>query len=221
MPILIVLKNISPVASPRDPSDDLTHADRLAAGLAADWASENTREAIWDALMRKEVFATTGTWMRVRVFAGFDFVKDDLTRSDFAKYGHANGVPMGGNLDAGDQATGAIFLVGALRDPNGANLDRIQIVKAWMTDSGELNEQVFDVVWSDDRVLDDDKKLPPVGNTVDVETATYRNSIGAPFLEAFWEDPEFDKKANVHFIMYAFLKSRPRVGQLLTLWSSG
>ncbi|TKZ20980.1 DUF3604 domain-containing protein [Shimia litoralis] len=196
--------------TPDDPSDDLTHADGLAAGLAAVWARENTREAIWDALMRKEVFATTGTRMRVRVFAGFGFDRDDLTRSDFAKFGYANGVPMGGDLIADDQTPAPKLLVRAMRDPNGANLDRVQIVKGWLTKAGDLNEQVFDVAWSDDRVVGDDNKLPLVGNTVDVETATYRNSIGSPFLEAFWEDLDFDPSQRAFYYVRVLEIPTPR-----------
>nr|WP_319949045.1 DUF3604 domain-containing protein [uncultured Shimia sp.] len=196
--------------TPDDPSDDLTHADGLAAGLAAVWARENTREAIWDALMRKEVFATTGTRMRVRVFAGFGFDRDDLTRSDFAKFGYANGVPMGGDLIADDQTPAPKLLVRAMRDPNGANLDRVQIVKGWLTKAGDLNEQIFDVAWSDDRVVGDDNKLPLVGNTVDVETATYRNSIGSPFLEAFWEDLDFDPSQRAFYYVRVLEIPTPR-----------
>lgn len=196
--------------TPDDPTDDLVHADGLASGLAAVWARENTRESIWDALMRKEVFATTGTRIRVRVFAGFDFVEPDLTRSDFAKYGYEKGVPMGGDLTSGANATAPKLLVRAVRDPNGANLDRIQIVKGWMTESGALNEQVYDVAWSDDRTPDSDNKLPPVGNTVDVDTATYRNSIGAPFLEAFWEDPDFEASQRAFYYVRVLEIPTPR-----------
>ncbi|MDO6521322.1 DUF3604 domain-containing protein [Shimia thalassica] len=193
-----------------DPSDDLIHADGLASGLAAVWARENTREGIWDALKRKEVFATTGTRMRVRVFAGFGFDIDDLTRSDFAKFGYANGVPMGGDLVSDEHTPAPKLLVRAMRDPNGANLDRVQIVKGWLTKSGNLNEQVFDVAWSDDRVVGDDNKLPLVGNTVDVETATYRNSIGSPFLEAFWEDLDFDPSQRAFYYVRVLEIPTPR-----------
>jgi len=178
--------------TPDDPSDDLTHGDALAAGIAAVWARENTREAIWDAMKRKETFATTGTRMRVRVFGGWNFEESDLDRSDFAAHGYAAGVPMGGDLADAPPGAAPTFLVRALRDPDGANLDRVQIIKGWTTDDGETAEQVYDVVWSDGRVPGANGKVPPVGNTVDVETATYANSIGAPFLEAFWQDPEFD-----------------------------
>ena len=178
--------------SPDDPSDDLTHADALAAGLAAVWARENTREALWDAMKRKETFATTGTRMRVRVFAGWGFAEDDLARSDFAAHGYKNGVPMGGDLTAGPEGAAPTLLVRALRDPDGANLDRVQIVKGWTTADGEPEERVYDIAWSGDRKAGADGKLPLVGNTVDLETATYSNAIGAPVLQGFWKDPEFD-----------------------------
>ncbi|MEJ2058253.1 MAG: DUF3604 domain-containing protein [Desulfofustis sp.] len=134
------------------------------AGLAAVWARENTREALWDAMARKEVFATTGTRLRVRVFGGFD----------------------------SPDGKAATFLIRALRDPDGANLDRVQVVKGWMDESGKLQEKVYDVAWSDDRKPGQDGKLPPVGNTVDVKEASYTNAIGAPFLSAYWKDPAFD-----------------------------
>jgi hypothetical protein len=178
--------------SPDDPSDDLTHGDALAAGLAAVWARENTREAIWDAMKRKETFATTGTRMRVRVFGGWDFTEDDLVRSEFAKHGYDNGVPMGGDLTDAPDGKVPTLLIRALRDPDGANLDRVQVIKGWTTADGEPQEKVCDVAWSDDRQPGADGKLAPVGNTVDVEKATYDNSIGAPFLQAYWKDPDFD-----------------------------
>ncbi len=178
--------------TPDDPSDDQIVGDGLAAGIAAVWARENTREALWDAMKRKEVFATTGTRMRVRVFGGWGFVETDMQRSDFAAHGYAQGVPMGGDLAAraGDTAPG--LMIRALRDPDGANLDRIQVVKGWTASDGAPQEKVYDVAWSDEREPDAAGKLPPVGNTVDVETATYTNAIGPPFLQAFWEDPDFD-----------------------------
>ncbi len=163
-----------------------------AAGLTGVWSRENTREAIWDSLSRKEVYATTGTRIRVRVFGGWDFVADDLPRSDFAKYGYDNGVPMGGDLRAAPDGKAPGFLIRALRDPDGANLDRAQVIKGWLNGDGSTSEQVYDIVWSDGRVADANGKIPTVGNTVDAESATYTNSIGAPFLVAFWTDPDFN-----------------------------
>ncbi|MXN66931.1 DUF3604 domain-containing protein [Stappia sp. GBMRC 2046] len=178
--------------TPDDPSDDIIHAQALASGLAAVWARENTREAIWDAFERKEVFATTGTRIRVRVFAGWEFSEDDLNRSDFARYGYDNGVPMGGDLFNAPEGAVPSLLIRAIRDPDGANLDRIQVIKGWLDANGETREQIYDVGWSGDRQPGADGKLPPVGNTVDVEQATYSNSIGAAGLQAYWRDPEFD-----------------------------
>jgi hypothetical protein len=196
--------------TPDDPSDDLTHADGLAAGLAAIWARENTREAIWDAMKRKETFATTGTRMRVRVFGGFGFTEHDLARSDFARHGYATGVPMGGDLSDAPEGTAPGVLIRALRDPDGANLDRIQVIKGWTTADGEPQEQVFDVAWSGDRQPGADGKLPPVGNTVNVEEATYTNDIGAPFLQAFWEDPEFDPNERAFYYVRVLEIPTPR-----------
>jgi Protein of unknown function (DUF3604) len=122
-----------------------------AAGLAAVWSRENTREALWDAMKRKEVYATTGTRLVVRVFGGFDFTARDLHRSDFAKHGYDVGVPMGGDLKAAPKGKAPSFLIRALRDPDGANLDRIQVVKGWVDGAGKLHEKVYDVAWSESR----------------------------------------------------------------------
>jgi hypothetical protein len=172
---------------------DKTYAwQTAAAGLAAVWARENTREAIWDAFARKEVFATTGTRMRVRVFAGWGFRKSDLDRSDFAKHGYDNGVPMGGDLAGAPAGGKPRLLVRAVRDPEGTNLDRVQVVKGWLEADGTTRERVYDVAWSGDRRPGKDGKLPPVGSTVNVPDASYTNAIGAAFLQAFWTDEDFD-----------------------------
>jgi len=184
-----------------EPEYQIAHWEGAAAGLAAVWSRENTREAIWDALARKEVFATTGTRIRVRVFGGFGFSEDDLNRSDFAQNGYANGVPMGGDLSNAPEGSAPRFLVRALRDPDGANLDRVQMVKGWLNADGSTSEKVYDIAWSGDRVPDESGKVPSVGNTVDGETATYDNSIGAPFLEAFWQDPDFDPSARAFYYL--------------------
>ena len=185
--------------TPDDPSDDQVVGDGAAAGLAAVWARENTREALWDAMKRRETFATTGTRLRVRVFGGWEFKEDDLVRSDFAAHGYKKGVPMGGDLTAAQEGRRPTFLIRALRDPDGANLDRVQIVKGWTDDKGETQERVYDVAWSGDRQPDANGKLPAVGSTVNEEEATYSNSIGAPFLQAFWEDREFDRTQHAFY----------------------
>ncbi len=179
-------------------------------GLAAVWSRENTREAIWDAMKRKETFATTGTRLRVRVFAGWNFNKADLARSEFAQYGYDNGVPMGGDLKAAPEGKVPTLLIRALRDPAGANLDRVQVVKGWMDASGKTHEKVFDVAWSDDRKPNADGKLPPVGNTVNIEEATYDNSIGAPFLQASWKDPDFDPMQRAFYYVRVIEIPTPR-----------
>jgi hypothetical protein len=191
----------------KDPKNQIRAARTAASGLAAVWARDNTREALWDAMARKEVYATTGTRPMVRVFAGFDFQRADLDRSDFAKNGYARGVPMGGDLRAAPAGRSPTFLVRASRDPDGANLDRLQIVKGWMDASGQLQERIYDVAWSGDRKPGNDGKLPPVGNTVNVPEATYTNSIGAATLQAYWRDPAF--KASERAFYYVRLLEIP------------
>jgi hypothetical protein len=181
-----------------------------AAGLAAVWARENTREAIWDALARKEVFATTGTRMRVRVFGGWRFTKSDLDRSNFAKYGYENGVPMGGDLTGAPSGGKPSFVINALRDPEGANLDRVQVVKGWLEADGTTREQVYDIAWSGDRKPGKDGKLPPVGSTVNVADASYTNAIGAPFLQAFWIDNDFDPAKRTFYYVRVLEIPTPR-----------
>jgi hypothetical protein len=162
------------------------------AGYAAVWATENTREAIWDAMMRKEVYATTGTRMRVRLFGGYDFTREDVLRPNMAGIGYAKGVPMGGNLGSAPNGKSPTFMVVALRDPDGANLDRIQIIKGWVDSDGEVHEKVYDVSVSDDRMIADGKVSVGVGSTVDIDTATYTNTIGEAQLATSWTDPDFD-----------------------------
>lgn len=163
-----------------------------ASGYAAVWAMENTRESIWDAMQRRETYATTGPRMAVRLFGGWDFTGDDANTRNPAIAGYTKGVPMGGDMAAAPEGKAPTFLVAALKDPIGANLDRYQIVKGWLDAAGEVHEKVYDVAWSGDRKPGADGKLPPVGNTVDVANATWKNTIGAPELVATWTDPEFD-----------------------------
>ena len=171
--------------------------ETLAAGLAAAWARENTREAIWDAFKRKEVYATTGPRITVRLFAGWDFKPDEIHRPDFAAAGYARGVPMGGDLFEGPEGAAPTLMVRALRDPDGANLDRIQIVKGWVDASGEPQTKVFDAAWAGNRKPSADGKLPPIGSTV--SGADYTNTIGAVALGAHWIDPEFDPAQRAYY----------------------
>ena len=162
----------------------------VASGYTAVWAEENTRESIWDAMARKEVYGTTGPRIMVRFFGGWDFTDEDLNSRQPAFRGYEKGVPMGGDLrGSGDAPT---FMVYALRDVIGANLDRIQIVKGWLDADGETHEMVYDVAWSVGREPDSNGVLPPVGNTVDVAAANWSNTIGASELGTVWTDPDFD-----------------------------
>ncbi len=165
----------------------------VASGLAAVWAEENSRAAIFDAMERKEVYATTGSRLRVRFFGGWQFAEADLTDRYLARTGYSKGVPMGGDLaDKPADADAPTFLIYALRDAAGANLDRIQIVKGWLDADGTPQEKVFDVAWSGDRERGADGSVPSVGSTVDAANATWTNTIGAPELGVVWRDPEFD-----------------------------
>jgi hypothetical protein len=165
-----------------------------AAGYTAVWALDNTREAIWDAMKRRETYATTGTRLWLRFFGGYEFQAGDLDARAPAIPGYAKGVPMGGDLPRAPAGKAPTFMVAALKDPYGGNLDRIQIVKGWVDASGKTHEKIFDVAWSQPnrRKPGADGKLPDVGNTVDVAKATWTNTIGAPELGAVWTDPEFD-----------------------------
>jgi hypothetical protein len=172
-----------------------------ASGFAAVWAAENTREAIFDAMKRRETYATTGPRMVVRLFGGWDFEPADAHNRLPAAIGYAKGVPMGGDLTSAPAGKSPTFLVAALKDPIGANLDRIQIVKGWVDAQGAVQERVYDVVWSDARTRKPgpDGKLPSVGSTVDVANATWTNTIGDPELITVWKDPEFDAKQRAFY----------------------
>jgi len=187
------MEKITGVVPSLDGSDpSIRHYESLASGLAAVWARENTREAIFDAMQRKEVYATTGSRMLVRFFGGWNFSAEDTRSRTPGEAGYTKGVPMGGDLTKAPEGKAPTFLVAALKDPIGANLDRYQIVKGWMDSKGKLHEKVYDVVWSGDRKPGEDDKLPAVGNTVDVKEATWANTIGATELIAVWKDPDFN-----------------------------
>ncbi len=166
---------------------------QVASGLAGIWARENTREALFDAMERKETYATTGSRMMVRMFGGWNFTLADLNNRQPAFAGYSKGVPMGGTLPSGGMKKSPDFMVFALRDPIGANLDRIQIVKGWH-DGKQMQEKVYDVVWSGERKPGSDGKLPAVGNTVNAANASWVNSIGSSELGTVWSDPDFNPK---------------------------
>ncbi|WP_170417282.1 DUF3604 domain-containing protein [Ruegeria arenilitoris] len=176
--------------------DELTtyQYEILASGLAGVWAHENTRAALFDAIERREVYATTGNRMTVRFFGGWEYEPNDANRPDVVEIGYHKGVPMGGDLpEAPESAEAPVFMVGALKDAWSGNLDRIQIVKGWVDATGERQERIYDVAVSDGRTIDDDgRATEPVGTTVDETAATWINSIGAPELRAVWTDPDFD-----------------------------
>jgi hypothetical protein len=186
----------------------------LAGGYAAVWATSNSREAIFDAMRRREVYATTGPRMTVRFFGGWDFAETDFA-GDFVKAGYERGVPMGSDLQNGALRNGSgapKFLISALKDPIGANLDRVQIVKGWVDGAGNPQERVFDVVWSDPttRKMGANGKLPAVGNTVDIAKASYANSIGAPELRSVWTDPEFKASQRAFYYLRVLEIPTPR-----------
>ena len=180
-------------------------------GLSAVWARENTRESLWDAMSRKEAFATTGTRIRVRVFAGWDFEKDEVSRPDFAREGYKRGVPMGGDLKRAPEGKAPTFMVRALRDPDGANLDRVQMIKGWLDSNGKTHEKIYDIAVSDDREIDADGQCKTeVGSTVDIGDASYTNTIGDAAMGGYWVDPEFDPKQDAFYYVRVIEIPTPR-----------
>jgi hypothetical protein len=164
------------------------------AALTGVWAEQNSRDSIFSAFKRKETFATSGTRLKLRFFASWNFKDSMLQRRDWVATAYRSGVPMGGDLGPRGAGGGRApaFLLWALKDPNDGNLDRIQVVKLWL-DGDQYRERVFDVAWSGNRRPDPRTgRLPAVGNTVDLKTATYTNTIGAAELRTVWRDPTFD-----------------------------
>ena len=182
-------------------------------GLTGVWARENTREAIWDALYRKEVYCTSGTRPTVRVFGGWDFAAKELDNPEpiWVEHGYAHGVPMGGDLTKPPKGKAPTFMIKATYDPVGAYLDRVQIIKGWLDDKGETHEKVIDVAWSGDRKPDPKTgQVPLVGSTVDVKNATWTNTIGAPLLTGFCQDPDFDPSQRAFYYVRVIEIPTPR-----------
>ncbi len=185
--------------------------ETVASGYAAVWATENTRAALFDAMKRREVYATTGPRMIVRFFGGWEFESADANTRSPAVAGYTKGVPMGGDLHQAPAGKSPTFLVAALKDPIGANLDRIQVIKGWLDKNGAVQEKIYDVVWGGDRKPDPKTgKLPPVGNTVDVANATWTNTVGAPELIAAWKDPDFDPSLRAFYYVRVLEIPTPR-----------
>jgi Protein of unknown function (DUF3604) len=179
------------VGLPGQPPQQLQQVQEFSSGgLTGVWAPQNTREAIYDAMARKETFATSGPMIKLRFFGSFDYAGEDVKKPDFVKLAYAKGVPMGGDLRPG-AGKAPTFLVVALKDPKSGNLDRVQIVKGWLDPAGKQHEKIYDVAWSGDRRIGANGKLPAVGNTVDLKTAHYTNTIGAAQLATGWTDPDF------------------------------
>jgi len=198
--------------SPISPKLNMYMWEALPGGMTGVWASENTRESIWDALYRREVYATSGTRPVLRVFGGWDFSADDIDNPEWvvAREGYARGVPMGGDLTKAPLGKAPTFMVSAIADPDGAYLDRIQVIKGWLDANGTTHEKVIDVAWSGDRKPDANGVVPLVGSTVDVKNASWTNTIGASALRGFWKDPDFDPSLRAFYYVRVIEIPTPR-----------
>ena len=188
----------------------LFQSEFAASGYAAIWATENTREALFAAMRRKETYATTGSRMRVRFFGGWGYSDEDVYSSKLAEIGYQVGVPMGGDLSTAPDGEAPRFLIRAVKDPDGANLDRVQVIKGWRSSDGALKEQVYDVAVSDGREIPDEGKVEAVGSTVDIENLSYTNSIGDPELAVVWSDPDFDASVDAFYYVRVIEIPTPR-----------
>ena len=194
-----------------DPALRITKAQEVASGLTGVWSRANTRDEIFDALLRKEIYATTGTRIRVRLFAGWNFAPGDEQAADFAGLGYRKGVPMGGDLRGYTAGAAPTFVIMAMRDPDWANLERVQVIKGWLDADGSLKERIYDVAVSDGRAIGDDGRCrQAVGNTVDIASATFTNTIGAPMLSAYWKDPDFDPAERAFYYVRVLEIPTPR-----------
>ena len=205
------LKSSSPKArllenTPNEPSK----IEQGTAGLSCVWAEENTRESIYDAMVKKEAWATSGSRITVRMFGGYDFGKTTPENKNWAEVGYKNGVPMGSDLPQNIQNQTPQFMIWALKGPNSGNLDRIQIIKGWIDNDGNTQEKIYNVAWSGDRSLDENGKLPSVGNTVDIPNASYTNTIGNVQLQTVWTDPDFDASLPAFYYMRVLEIPTPR-----------
>ncbi len=198
------------IQSQVDPALSITAVELGASGLAAVWARENTRESIFDAMARKEVYGTSGTRITVRVFGGWDFQADEVERPDFARQGYDRGVPMGGDLTDAPAGTAPSFMIRALRDPDNANLDRVQVIKGWLDVAGETHERIYDVACSDGRTIVNRRCDREVGSTVDLSEPSYTNTIGDPLLTAHWVDPDFDPTQRTFYYVRVIEIPKPR-----------
>jgi hypothetical protein len=187
----------------------VTRWHRTAAGYAAVWATENTREALFSAMRRREVYASTGPRISIRFFGGWDFAPEDALRPDLGRTGYTKGVPMGSDLTEAPREEAPSFLIRAVKDPDGANLDRVQVIKGWRDTDAELHEKIYNVALSDGR-KEDEGKVEPVGRTVDVKDASYRNSIGDPELAVVWTDPDFSRDEHAFYYLRVLEIPTPR-----------
>ena len=188
----------------------LTGADFVSSGYAAVWAQENTRESLFDAMQRREVYATTGPRMTVRFFGGWDFDRQDANRPDYAAIGYARGVPMGGDLVRAPENGAPRFMILAAKDPQGANLERVQVIKGRLDEAGRTHEKVYDVVLSDQRKPKGKKMVEPIRSTVDVKTATYTNTVGEAEMMTVWEDPDFNPEERAFYYVRVLEIPTPR-----------
>ena len=194
----------SPIAA------DMTGADMSASGLAAVWAEENTRGSLFAAFKRKEVYATTGPRIRVRFFGGWHFKEKNASKAHMVEIGYAFGHPMGSDLTKAPDDEEPKFLMYAVKDPVGANLDRLQVVKGWVDADGQAHEKVYDVALAGARQYDEQGRALPLASTVDLSTGKYANVFGAPSLSAYWEDPSFDRSQRAFYYLRVIQVPTPR-----------
>ena len=185
---------------------------KSAAGLAGVWAKENTREAIYEALERKETFATSGPRIKLRFFAGWDMKIDSLAGDEWIGKAYQNGIPMGSDLNRplSTASHGPSFIIEAIKDSEAANLDRVQMIKGYLDKDGNPQEKIFEVIWAGDRTIDNNGKLPAIGNTVDIPNATFTNDIGAISFQTIWTDPEFDASQSAFYYLRVLEIPTPR-----------